>query len=366
MANNNALFNAALSGITGGCQTRWLTQREAGDFTNFRNAVVVAATIIDSLIDPIDELNYASVRLLQSICQGVYTDRMITNLSESDYAVIAQSIVALWTELRSLETEEPITETFTPDTYEGADDFTSIAANPTTTTTQQSAIGETNWNFYDPGGIGELRPISDNAYALKCMGVHDLTVLSGNTGKVGIIRGPLVTADTNGWFQAKYLSRFEMILSAFNSGEDGSGLGVEVFCGVRDAFYGTTLNEFGLIYSPNLLNENWHIQYRRSGGSPVNVDTGVRAQSPQTDFPLMQQLRIDQENGVWIASIASETVNSFEYSQAIDDDSNTPDLDSIVTFGVTLENLSALSVNKRVPIDWAHWKLANLERLLPD
>jgi hypothetical protein len=47
MANNPALFNAALSGATGGAQSRWLTDPVAANYAAFRAAAVAFATAVD-------------------------------------------------------------------------------------------------------------------------------------------------------------------------------------------------------------------------------------------------------------------------------------------------------------------------------
>lgn len=353
--NNDALFNAALCGISGGCQNRWLTQTDVSEFAAFRNAVVAAATAVDNLIAPIDELNYGSVRLLQSICFGVYSDRMIANLDSGDYLEIATAIVALFTELDGALNAEPLGSAFDPGILENVDDFTNTYLRPNTTANSR-AQGETNWIYYNRTAMvqGELGVTNNEAYAKKGLGYAELRILSGaNLGKVAIIKGGNTT---QGFFQFGTLRKFDLIVSPFNSAVDSD---IEFFAGLENSVNPTPVDDFGFAYNPGVFgNTNWFIRYRRDSASPTFVDTGIVAQSPNSVLPSMHQLKIAQsEPGVWTASIETETLGTAVYS-AIFNDGNVPNPTGDANMVVSLENFSAsLAADKIVVVDRAYWKL---------
>jgi hypothetical protein len=100
MANNPALYNAALSGITGGAQqARWITDQVSANYASFRAAVVAFATAVDAAIPVIvTGGSVAECQLLQSICEGVSAERLISSTISGDYINIAAAIAALFTE----------------------------------------------------------------------------------------------------------------------------------------------------------------------------------------------------------------------------------------------------------------------------
>lgn len=99
MANNPSLFNAALSGCSGGGQERWITDPVAGNYATFRAAAIVFATEVDAAIPVIvGGASAADAQLLASICQGVMASRLVTSIVAGDYTDIALAIAALFTE----------------------------------------------------------------------------------------------------------------------------------------------------------------------------------------------------------------------------------------------------------------------------
>jgi len=97
MANNPSLFNAVIAGCSGS-QNRWITSHTAADYLAFSQAAAALATEIDGLI-PATVVSDSEMNLLQGIVNAVLTTRMITSMTAADYSDIAQSIVALFTEL---------------------------------------------------------------------------------------------------------------------------------------------------------------------------------------------------------------------------------------------------------------------------
>src|SRR5688572_3212527 len=96
MANNPALFNAIIAGITGGNQDRWTSENPETDYTVFQAVVTVIALDIDALIPPIPGgASYAQARLMQSICHGVFTDRSAEFLRH-EYPTVLSNIVSLF------------------------------------------------------------------------------------------------------------------------------------------------------------------------------------------------------------------------------------------------------------------------------
>lgn len=89
--NNPLLFNAAFSGIAGGCDAeRWITN---GADLNLNQAIQAASLAIDSFIPPIVGGATASQsKLLQSICEGIFSSRYLQDTNPLSYTVIAQSI----------------------------------------------------------------------------------------------------------------------------------------------------------------------------------------------------------------------------------------------------------------------------------
>ena len=94
MANNPLLYNAVICGVTGGNQQRWLAQTAEPDFTIFQAVAITVATNIDSAI-PAGSINTSQAALMQSICQGVFSNRDAQNLQHDLTNVIA-SIVQLY------------------------------------------------------------------------------------------------------------------------------------------------------------------------------------------------------------------------------------------------------------------------------
>lgn len=89
--NNPLLFNAAFSGIAGGCDAeRWITN---GADLNLNQAIQAASLAIDSFIPPIvGGATTSQSELLQSICEGIFSSRYLQDTNPLSYTVIAQSI----------------------------------------------------------------------------------------------------------------------------------------------------------------------------------------------------------------------------------------------------------------------------------
>jgi len=101
MANNNALFNAAIAGIGGAIEQRWITGSSPINYVRYQAALDAFATAVDAAI-PAGSPSTSDAELLQSICMGILANRDIVSVLTTDYNTIAVSIAALYTELQSL------------------------------------------------------------------------------------------------------------------------------------------------------------------------------------------------------------------------------------------------------------------------
>jgi len=97
--NNPQLYNAAVAGLTGGMQERWL--KSASSYVSFQAFVNTIATEIDAQIATTTP-GQPQIDLLQSIIQGVFANRYPTSSTAGAYTDIATSIAALYNQLSSL------------------------------------------------------------------------------------------------------------------------------------------------------------------------------------------------------------------------------------------------------------------------
>lgn len=98
MANNNALYNAAFSGALGGTLQRWITNTDAQSYTPMIAACIAFATAVDAAIPVIEGgASDASAASIQSICNGVTANRMLTSSNPVDYTELATAIAAAFT-----------------------------------------------------------------------------------------------------------------------------------------------------------------------------------------------------------------------------------------------------------------------------
>jgi hypothetical protein len=107
MANNPAIYNAVIAGITGANQSRFLLPTGTPNFTIFATLVETVAETIDNLIAPLSEMNDSIVMLMQSICQGYFEDRSVEALRH-ELPIVAGIIVDLFNAgFEILEATEP-------------------------------------------------------------------------------------------------------------------------------------------------------------------------------------------------------------------------------------------------------------------
>ena len=95
MANNEPIFNAVLSGATGGFQSRWITNANA-DYASFLEQVEEIANAVDALLAP-GTADIGERDLMQAICQGVFSERFP---QANNYEDIAESIVTLYSAIQ--------------------------------------------------------------------------------------------------------------------------------------------------------------------------------------------------------------------------------------------------------------------------
>ena len=98
MANNNGIFNGALTGTTSGVASRWITSTNAADYNAQRTLIAAFATEVDSAI-PAGVFGQGSVDLMESICNSFWKDRYLTE--DADLEMAAGAIVALFTSVNT-------------------------------------------------------------------------------------------------------------------------------------------------------------------------------------------------------------------------------------------------------------------------
>src|SRR5262245_55913226 len=94
MANNPILLNAAISGLSGGCQQRWITSDNVADYVELKNGVAVFAAAIDAVIPSLENVTLGEALLMQSICHGVASGRLLLSTNVNDYVVTGKAIAA--------------------------------------------------------------------------------------------------------------------------------------------------------------------------------------------------------------------------------------------------------------------------------
>src|SRR5262245_8779448 len=100
MANNNSIFNAALTGAIGGTQERWLNQ--TGDFSSVISACGVFANVIDNAIPVIPGgPSLAQVEAVQSLCYAVSSGRLLRSTNPIDYTSIAGALASLFQQINA-------------------------------------------------------------------------------------------------------------------------------------------------------------------------------------------------------------------------------------------------------------------------
>lgn len=99
MANNPFIFNAALSGATGGIHERWITNTDANSYLAVRNTIDAFASVVDAMIPTDPTIGPGDGDLMQSICNSVLAQRYL--IASDDVSSVAQAIVALWQALRA-------------------------------------------------------------------------------------------------------------------------------------------------------------------------------------------------------------------------------------------------------------------------
>jgi hypothetical protein len=89
--NNPSLYNAAITGITGGVEQRWL---QAVD-TSLPDKIAALATVIDSSIAPIvGGATDAQAELMSELCEGVFSGRYLGNEHINAYNNVIAALVA--------------------------------------------------------------------------------------------------------------------------------------------------------------------------------------------------------------------------------------------------------------------------------
>lgn len=98
MANNNLIYNAALSGASAAMQCeRWITDTDSAEYLAARNAAIAFATIIDGQIPFDAAMDQSKADLMQGICSAVLSTKSFV---ATDVSIgMALAIVAFYNSL---------------------------------------------------------------------------------------------------------------------------------------------------------------------------------------------------------------------------------------------------------------------------
>jgi hypothetical protein len=107
MANNEALYDAAIAGATG-TQDRWLTSSDSSAYDSLSAAIENLAAAVDAAIPAIEGgPSISEINLLQSIVQAVVSGRSLIGITPDSFAPIAASIAAFWTDQKGSLFNQP-------------------------------------------------------------------------------------------------------------------------------------------------------------------------------------------------------------------------------------------------------------------
>lgn len=108
MANNNALYDAAIAGAGGAAQRGWLIATNAGAYVTFAADVTTLAAAIDLQIAPIAAgPSISQINLLQSITEAVLSARYPIANIPANYVDISRAIATLFNALSPLLFNNP-------------------------------------------------------------------------------------------------------------------------------------------------------------------------------------------------------------------------------------------------------------------
>ncbi len=147
MANNNAIFNAVLSGAGGASQERWLTEQTSIAYDTFTDLILAVATAVDLQIAA-TTIDVGERNLMQAIVQGVFSGRY--PLQGDDYSDIAEAIVGLYTSMAA---------ELLPEGGSAGGDFVSVDALDTTSNFLASKLvvgAGLSLSVLNPGGSEQL------------------------------------------------------------------------------------------------------------------------------------------------------------------------------------------------------------------
>jgi hypothetical protein len=108
MANNDALYDAAVAGAGGAAQCGWLVATNAGTYVDFVVDVDILAVAIDLQIAPIAAgPSISQINLLQSITEAVLSARFPIANIPATYVDLGKAIAALFNALSPMLTNNP-------------------------------------------------------------------------------------------------------------------------------------------------------------------------------------------------------------------------------------------------------------------
>lgn len=96
MANNNAIYNGVLSGVTGGSQQRWNKTVNPASYNDFLVNALLLADGVDAAIPTDVAIGPAQGRLISDIVSGLYTTRFLSGPPSAEAIAV---IVAQYTKI---------------------------------------------------------------------------------------------------------------------------------------------------------------------------------------------------------------------------------------------------------------------------
>lgn len=357
MANNDAIFNAVIAGITGACQDRWLVKQNPSDYSQFKTVCLEIATLIDGKIETISDLNPASARMMQSICQGVFSSRYPQSLNSGDYNNVANAIVALWTQSSTpIDPAESALGgfSFSADKWEIWDDMHNESLS---NSAERGGFGDTGWYFSDAGSATGLTTTSVSK--TQCNGILDLDCPAG-IGDSLVLRSPR----SRNQVEAQRFRRFRANVGPRGDGYDDTQ-SRRFLMGLSPDFLLVSGDNYAMFWLEKIRfgANTWHVYTKGPDGENGPIDTGLQSLSVPADSsaPVMQILDLEQSSdGIWTFRIFQTSLETPDFEQSFI--SNVPDPEAVLSLGFATHKGNN-GTSSTVYLDWAHVKCENYPRL---
>jgi len=291
MANNPLLYNAAISGMSGGVNQRWLTNPSPVAYVPIRDQILIFAVALDAAFSADPTITTQDAALMQAICQQVFATRWPTanTLTSAAVSSLVLAIKAMFDTMRA--TLEVIPDG-SSDTLSFEDDFfasTFPAAGSITTTGTTWATGSGNW---------WVQAIAGSANQTLAFGVSPTT----NPNHPGIARLVTTAAANNGIGMRRggftgsstQFIRGDMVDSFTVNFAIPVAANIRVQIGLDSEPVSTALTQGALlIVDTSLGNANFRITAASNGVSD-SLDTGIPLVASPAATPTWWELGVEQ------------------------------------------------------------------------